>query len=212
MINLIWLRTFLTLAEQKSFSKTAKCLAMTQPGVSQHLQRLEEHYGCQLLLRYARHCELTPAGQEVLSSAKQWFFNEEKLIEQLKNDDPHKGMCRFASPGSSGLKLYPILLKEQIDYPHLTIDYRFAPNYSVERMALSREIGMGILTHATNNRALQQCRLGDEKLELLVPYSFKGKTFHDLLDLGFIDHPDGAYHATLLFSANFQSNFILFIN
>ncbi len=207
MINLIWLRTFLVLAEQKSFSKTAKRLAMTQPGVSQHIQRLEEHYGSKLLLRFARTCELTPAGQNVLTTARQWFINEEKLVEQLKSDDPLTGMCRFASPGSSGLKLYPLLLNEQQIHHHLTIDYRFAPNSSVERMALAGEIGLGILTHSTNERQLQQCRLGHEKLELLVPYHFKGKTFTDLMNLGFIDHPDGAYHATLVLSANFPEQF-----
>lgn len=207
MVNLVWLRTFITLAEHKNFSRTADLLAMTQPGVSQHIQRLEDHYECSLFTRYARHCELTPQGRELLEAAKKWLFNEARLREQLKKDDSLAGVCRFASPGSSGLKLYSRLLREQQRHSSLIIDYRFAPNYSVESMAAEGGIGLGILTRSTSNSMLEQAILGQEKLELFIPRHFKGKHFTDLLTLGFIDHPDGAYHATLLLSANFPQFF-----
>ncbi|NAX29065.1 LysR family transcriptional regulator, partial [Vibrio sp. V37_P2S8PM304] len=41
MLDLNWLRTFVTLAEVKHFGKTATILHMTQPNVSLHIKQLE---------------------------------------------------------------------------------------------------------------------------------------------------------------------------
>ena len=54
-----WLRTFETLAAQRSFTRAAERLDLTQAAVSQHVQRLEERLG-PLLIRRPRKLELTP--------------------------------------------------------------------------------------------------------------------------------------------------------
>ena len=40
--------TFLTLFKEMNYRKTAEKLNMTQPGVTQHIQYLEKHYGVKL--------------------------------------------------------------------------------------------------------------------------------------------------------------------
>ena len=42
MLNPVWLKTFVTLIETGHFTKTAEKLFMTQPGVSQHIAKLEQ--------------------------------------------------------------------------------------------------------------------------------------------------------------------------
>ncbi|MRY60822.1 LysR family transcriptional regulator, partial [Parabacteroides distasonis] len=42
MINPLWLNTFKTLVEVGHFTQTAEKLYMTQPGVSQHIKKLEQ--------------------------------------------------------------------------------------------------------------------------------------------------------------------------
>lgn len=42
------LYTFLTLCQTMHYRKTAECLHMTQPAVTQHIQALERQYGCKL--------------------------------------------------------------------------------------------------------------------------------------------------------------------
>src|SRR5690349_13516467 len=51
MINPSFLKTFVTLVETRSFTRTATRLGMTQPGVSQHLRWLEEYFGATLIER-----------------------------------------------------------------------------------------------------------------------------------------------------------------
>ena len=85
MINTDWLRTFSVLAETRSFIAAAKQLHMTQPGVSQHLAKLEDYLGQALVVREGRHFELTPRGKMVLINARNLLESERALIEQIGN-------------------------------------------------------------------------------------------------------------------------------
>jgi len=51
VLNASWLETFTTLCDIGHFTRTADRLAMTQPGVSQHIRKLEQQVGQPLILR-----------------------------------------------------------------------------------------------------------------------------------------------------------------
>ncbi|MDY4917454.1 MAG: LysR family transcriptional regulator [Candidatus Cryptobacteroides sp.] len=57
------LRVFLTLAREKSFSKTAAALGKTQPAISASLSELERIYGLKLINRDKSGNKLTEAGK-----------------------------------------------------------------------------------------------------------------------------------------------------
>lgn len=57
------LRVFLTLAQEKSFSKTAAALGKTQPAISASLSELERIYGLKLINRDKSGNKLTEAGK-----------------------------------------------------------------------------------------------------------------------------------------------------
>ncbi len=69
MLDIHQLLIFLTAAETLSFTRTAQRLHMTQPSVSQHIQSLERHFGCELFVRNGRNLELTDAGLKLASLA-----------------------------------------------------------------------------------------------------------------------------------------------
>ena len=54
MFNAQYFRTFITLVETGSFTHTARRLDMTQPGVSQHIRKLEQYLDKPLLNRQGR--------------------------------------------------------------------------------------------------------------------------------------------------------------
>ena len=64
-LNWNLLRSFCAIAEEKGFTRAAKRLNMSQPSVSQALQRLEEQLGCQLVFRDSRRFALTLRGERV---------------------------------------------------------------------------------------------------------------------------------------------------
>lgn len=57
------LEAFLQVARQRSFSKAAEALYLTQPTVSAHVAALEEELGTQLVVRSTKELRLTAAGR-----------------------------------------------------------------------------------------------------------------------------------------------------
>lgn len=204
MLNLIWLRTFCTLADTGHFTRTAEKLSMCQSAVTQHVQKLEQHYGQLLLDRRGKQFSLTDAGMRVVTRGQQLLADAAVLELELGEDPPYAGTVKLASPGSVGLRLYPALLDWQTLHRKLIIDYRFAPNDSVEREVTERNVDLGLMTRNTDQPELISTKLGEEQLLLVTPSTVTEPSWENLLPLGFIGHPDGAHHAALLLRANYS--------
>ncbi|MGW1161971.1 LysR family transcriptional regulator [Streptomyces sp. NPDC002519] len=64
-IGIHHLRCFLTLADERHFTRAADRLGITQPTLSRQLRRLEDTLGYRLLDRSTRHPHLTPEGHRL---------------------------------------------------------------------------------------------------------------------------------------------------
>ena len=207
MINITWLRTFCTLVDVGHFTRTAERLYMTQSGVSQHIRKLEEQLDTDLLIRQGKQFSLTDAGQQLYQEAEDILQRLARLEQRIGEDPFYEGLVRLMSPGSVGLKLYPKLLTLQQQYPTLVIDYRFAPNADIERALAKHEIDIGFMTDVSGDETVSCKPVAQEALILITPATTTETTaetsWEVLNQLGFIDHPDGAYHASMLLSANY---------
>jgi DNA-binding transcriptional LysR family regulator len=203
MINTTWLRSFCTLTEVGHFTRTAEHLHMTQSGVSQHVQKLEEQLGLALLIRQGKHFTLTDAGKRLYIEARDIIQALSNLEQSVGKDPAYEGIVRVLSPGSLGLKLYPHLLKFQQQYPRLVIDYRFAPNQDIEKAVADDDIDFGFMTRASPRQEVNCQAIATESLLLVTPAALTKPSWGALETLGFIDHPDGYHHAGLLLAANY---------
>lgn len=203
MINTHWLRSFCTLVEVGHFTRTAEQLHMTQSGVSQHIQKLEQQLGRDLLIRQGKQFMLTDAGERLYREAGTIIESLSSLEQRIGEDPAFAGMVRVMSPGSIGLKLYPHLLALQSLHPKLVIDYRFAPNSDIEAAIAAHEVDMGFMTQASSHAEVSCRGIGREPLLLVTPSAVLQPDWAQLIKLGFIDHPDGAHHASLLLGANY---------
>lgn len=204
MINPLWLKTYCTLAELGHFTHTATALFMTQSGVSQHIQKLEQQLDVALLLREGKSFTLTDAGVRLYQNGKQLLQASDDLATSIKQDDAYVGNIRISSPGSVGLKLYPQLLDIQQTHPKLSLDYTFAPNQSIEQALIERKIDIGLMTETTKTSKLTSQKIALEPLVLVTSNKVKEINWQVLGDLGFILHPDVEHHANLLLTENFK--------
>ena len=77
------LQVFLTVANEKSFSRAAEKLYRTQPAVSLAVQRLEQEIGEKLIDRSGKDLILTDAGQNVLEYARRFQSLQQELENSL---------------------------------------------------------------------------------------------------------------------------------
>ncbi|WP_246109337.1 LysR family transcriptional regulator [Reinekea thalattae] len=198
----MWLKTFCTLVELGHFTRTAERLHMTQSGVSQHVRKLEQQLGAELLVREAKRFHLSDAGERLYRES-QSVLQSLVDLQQVAEDSAYEGRVRVMSPGSVGLKLYPKLLQLQQRYPGLVIDYRFAPNAEVEKAMQASTLDVGFMTARSTLADIACTEVATEALQLVTPAHIEQPDWATLQALGFIDHPDGSHHANLLLSANY---------
>lgn len=204
MVNLVWLKTFCVLADEKHFTKTAERLHMTQSGVSQHVKKLEDDLGAQLLDREGKSFTLTESGKILLIEAKELLEKLDDLELRVKSDPEFTGQVTLMSPGSVGTLIYPQLLRLQEIHPELSFDYRFAPNDDIQQALIEDKIDIGLATIPIDTEWVVSKHLASEPLLLVTPSTVQHVDWKSLQALGFVNHPDGEHHARQLLSKNFS--------
>lgn len=209
MLNPNWLKTFVTLIDTGNFTKSAEKLYMTQPGVSQHISKLEKSCGYALIQRDKKSFDITEQGFLVYQYAKQLVKNEYELLEQLDFDNPFSGDCKLACSGALALTVYSKLLGIQTQHSHLVVQLKAAPNHQILNEIQNGVIDLGIVTDIANNSPFDVQEIGREQLCLVLPVSTETeKVDGDLLTkLGLVEHPDAKHYLSLYFEQDQESNF-----
>ncbi|MBD3585662.1 LysR family transcriptional regulator [Salinimonas sp. HHU 13199] len=199
-MNPVWLHTFRVLVETGHFTRTAEKLFMTQPGVSQHIQKLESACGFPLIKRNGKAFTLTMQGEKLYTYAQDIEDREQQMLMQLGADDPYSGTCRIACSGSSAIRLYARLLEEQQTYPGLRIHLQAAPYQSILTAIKDNQIDLGIVTEKPDTLGFEARNIGREAIAIIVPASRPqgAQALADyLFELGIVRHPDSDYYTNL---------------
>lgn len=107
------IRTFLMVAEHKSFSAAARMLGTTPASVTRTVAALEERLGLQLLLRTTRQVSLTSAGAVYAARVAPLVEGLTKATEETRDlQKVTTGSLRISAPMSLGLKVLPRILSQ----------------------------------------------------------------------------------------------------
>lgn len=205
MINPVWLDTFITLVETGNFTRTAEQRFMTQPGVSQHLKKLEEVCQCELVVRLGKGIQLTEQGQRVYHYAKNQQSKEQDFIASLKFDAPYEGKCIVACSGAIAQRIYPALLALQTQHNALNIHVEVAPRRTILSGIANNTLELGIVTNQPESEDIHSEYLGEEALGIILPRSLPdtvdAATLKDVINhLGLINHPDAMHYLQRYFN------------
>ncbi|WP_261818069.1 LysR family transcriptional regulator [Vibrio gallicus] len=198
MLNPNWLKTFKTLVEVNHFTKTAQALFMTQPGVTQHIQKLEQACGVQLLIKQGKGFELTEQGLRIYQYANQLIEQQQLLLNELQVDDENQGIVSLSCSGSLAQWLYPMFIGIQQQHPKLSVEFEAAPNSKIIDNVLNGITSLGLVTQQPSSAELEVIHIGDEELLLVLPNSIHSNkvTQQSLVELGLIKHPDAEHYVS----------------
>ena len=141
------LLAFVTVAEEKSFTKAAAVLHITQPAVTQHIQNLESEFNASLVERGKRTVSLTKVGEIVFHQAKQilvHYKETKRLVDELLYED--SGNIVVSSSYTFGEYILPYVLRQfkQL-YPNITFMVNIVNSNEVIHQIQSREADIGII-------------------------------------------------------------------
>jgi len=121
-IDLKQLKYFLAVAEEKSFSRAAERLHISQPPLSQQIMKLEAELGVRLFARTTRSFELTQAGRALMGEAADLLGRMRMTIDTIRQIDRGEvGRLRVGIVGSAMWGPIPGLLERfQTEYPRVT--------------------------------------------------------------------------------------------
>ncbi len=167
------LRYFVTVANQRNFTRAAELLGMAQPPLSRQIRQLEELVGFSLIDREARPIALTEAGRLFYEGAIHVLASAEQLRSRMKRH-AQVGRKRFAI-GFVGSAIYgpmPRLIRHfRAAVPD--IDVSLLEMTTLDQMAALKEgrIDIGIGRLRMDDPAIRREVLLDEEVIAALPVS-----------------------------------------
>ena len=145
-VSLRQLRVFESAASNRSFSRAAELLHLTQPGVSMHIKELEKNAGMPLFERIGKKLFVTEAGQELLTRAREILRSIKDADEALDNlKGLRRGRINLAVVSTAKYFVPQLLARFRQDYPELEIRLAVNNRTSVIEQLVSNEVDLAIM-------------------------------------------------------------------
>ena len=118
------LTVFLTVAEERSFTRAGKRLRVSPSAISHAMRNLEEQIGVRLLSRTTRSVAPTPAGEQLLARVRPAVTDIRRALERVSGHKDHpSGRVRLLLPRFAVMMvLAPKLGQFARDYPDVMLD------------------------------------------------------------------------------------------
>ena len=148
------LKTFIWVANLRSFGRAAGKLNATQPAVSARIKKLEGFLGhdIRLLERDRRNVAPTPEGQEFLGYAERLLQLAEEMIEAVGNRSTVRGVVRLGVSESIVHTWLPTLMgRVNKAYPNLELEIEVDVSPKLLDSLVSRDLDLAFLVGPANN-------------------------------------------------------------
>jgi len=146
-VNLHLLRIFSAVAQNRSFSRAADALHISQPAVSKSIREFEAQLGISLLERGPRGVHLTEAGRLLIKHARDLFAAEQSAHESLDAlRGLRQGTLRIgASTTIATYFLPPVLGAFYEMHPTIELHLTSANTSVIADLLMSREVDVALV-------------------------------------------------------------------
>ena len=165
MLNLLLVKTLLTVVQTKSFRIAAETLGLSQPAVSQHIRKLEEDLEVTLTRRDPRGCEPTPAALAFLPLAERALSLSDRARAAVKLNQ-----LRIGAGSNIGIYILQPLLKSFMDAcPGLDLDVVVDGNPAIAKRLETADLDLGLMEWWDGRSGFNSVEWRREPVVLIVP-------------------------------------------
>lgn len=142
MFDPVQLKTFLAVADTRSFTRAAERLGLSQPTVSQHVRKLETAAGRQLVSRDTREVRLTDNGDAMAGFGRTILAANESAARYFSGA-AMRGRLRFGTADDLAITGLPRILRDfrQL-YPQINLELTVSQSDQLHRRLKSGQLDL----------------------------------------------------------------------
>ncbi len=168
------MRYVYTVYEEKSFSKAAEKLFVSQPSLSCMVKKVETSYGITIFDRTTTPISLTPEGEYYIRTVEKILKLEDDMRQHLREcSDGFVGNICFGGASFFCTVILSGLIKQfSKEYPNIRVDWLEMRNDELISQILQRKIDFAPEVDRLEAVGIDSLKFGVEELVLAVPSAF----------------------------------------
>ena len=167
----------LTIAEHRTITRAAQELFISQPSLSESLNKVEQEFDTRIFSRTQEGLVPTAFGEHYLKTARNILDRYRKLETDLDEyRQLRKGSLTFGIPFNLGAYLLPRILPafQQI-YPDITVQFKENNSTELDKLMLSGKLDFSVMHYETPNEAIHYDLLAEDDFYLVMPLTLAHK-------------------------------------
>ncbi|MFJ7938634.1 selenium metabolism-associated LysR family transcriptional regulator [Peribacillus sp. NPDC096622] len=165
------LKVFVTVIEQKNFSRAGNLLNLSQPGVSLHIRNLENELGTKLIYRSPKQVQITEPGKILYRHAKQMLNHYETAKREINEfNNVVSGTMKIGASFTIGEYYLPKVLAEfAAQYPMVDIQIIISNSNDVIQGIRSNKLDIGLIEGETDYKDIDVRPFMNDEMIVVVP-------------------------------------------
>lgn len=164
----------LAVADEGNFSKAALKVHVSQPALSQLIQRLEDELGVKLFIRKSNRVILTNAGKIFYEDGKEILKRSDKLIEKMRDFRSLKEGELTIAIAPFYQRYYLLEILEKFQQKHCGIKIKLVDAFSQDsELLLQGKVDLAFVILPYDNKGIKYEALIKEGIYLAVPKKFE---------------------------------------
>lgn len=161
----------LTIAEHGNITRAAQELFISQPSLSESLNKVEQEFGTTIFDRTQDGLVPTAFGLRYLDTARKILDRFKRLETELDEyRQMRRGKLTFGIPMNLGTYLLPKILPAfQELYPDITVQFKENNSSELDKLMLSGKLDFSVMHYETPNEAIHYELLAEDDFYLVMP-------------------------------------------
>lgn len=170
-ITMQQMEALIHLVDERSFSRAAKKMYLTQPSLTKHIKNLEDSIDAQVVVRKNKGISLTPEGKVMYEYARRIF----RLVDEAKDRigrvrEDESGSIFISASTIPSTYILPYILRAFNDrYRDIHCYVQMNDSEATVNMVLDDQAEIGFIGKLTANKKLNVEQVWGDKLILVVP-------------------------------------------